>query len=165
VLLLYQGNLALAPGLFDEAPLEYDARPRLEFGAAVAHREKRAGRANALAGAELVVFGEALLAQVPAEGDPFLARFEPAKRLLPRAGLELVRAASLGEAGDPAGASAARARFSELATKAGLLTAPDPGSSPGSALPSGRGTPFPSEGKPIPRSARAKRAPARSLFQ
>src|SRR4030095_16105103 len=90
VLLLYQGNLGLAPELFADAPIERDARPWIEFGAAIAHREKRAGRAHALVGDELVSLGDALLARLAPEGDPLLrgrrARRAPPPRGGPRAG-------------------------------------------------------------------------------
>ena len=123
VLLLYQGNLGLAPGLFAAAPVERDARPRIEFGAAVAHREKRAGRANALVEAELVALGDELFARVPPRGDPFLARVGEAWRDLPEAGLELVRAEVLQQAGDRAAAREARSRFTAVALRAGLEVA------------------------------------------
>jgi spermidine synthase len=111
-LLLYQGNLGRAPELLAGAPLERDARPRVEYRAAIAHREKRAGRSSAFAGEGLVDFYERVFDRVPPEGDPYLARIAPAARGLPRAGLALLRARALEEVGDRDGATAARNAFS-----------------------------------------------------
>src|SRR5262245_26905304 len=112
VLLLYQGDLGRAPGLLADAPIERDARPGIEYRAAIAHREKRAGRSSALTGRDLVAFYEAVLEAAPPEDDPYLERVPPAARELPRAGLALLRARTLEEAGDREAAAAARSAFS-----------------------------------------------------
>jgi hypothetical protein len=112
VLLLYQGDLARVPALLAGAPLERDARPGIEYRAAIAHREKRAGRSRAFTGAELVAFYAEVFEGAPPEDDPYLARVPAAARELPRAGLSLLEARALEEAGDLEAAAAARTAFS-----------------------------------------------------
>jgi spermidine synthase len=114
ILLLYQGNLRLAAELVADAPVETDARPRLEYRAAVAQREKRAGRAHAFVGRPLADFYEAIFERIPPESDPYLARVGAEQRELPRAGLALLRRQALEQAGDAAGAAAARERFEAI---------------------------------------------------
>jgi spermidine synthase len=127
VLLLYQGNLASAPDALGAGPIERDLRPRIEYRAAIAHREKRAGRASALVGAEMVHLFERIFERVPPDSDPYLVDVSPERRGLPRAGLDLLRAAVLERSGDREGASAARAAFAAAWSRAGLDRArPEP---------------------------------------
>jgi hypothetical protein len=125
VLLLYQGNLGRAHDAFGAGPIERDARPRIEYRAAIAHREKRAGRASALVGAEMIGVFDRIFEQVPPGSDPFLARVAPERRELPRAGLDLLRAAVLDGAGEIEAASAARAAFEAAWSRAGLDRVPE----------------------------------------
>jgi spermidine synthase len=120
VLLLYQGNLAAIEALLATAAPETDARPRIEYRAAISQREKRAGRSGALVGRELVRLYEEVLANGPPEADPYLARLPAPVRALPGAGLALLRAAVLEAEGDSAGARAARDEFSAAMAGAGL---------------------------------------------
>jgi spermidine synthase len=135
ILLFYQGDLSRAADALGDGPIETDSRPRIEYRAAIAHREKRAGRASALIDGEMVRLYERVFERLDPESDPFLAKVEPARRGLPRAGLELLRAGVLERSGDVAGATAARAAFSDAWERAGFggaaTTAPGPPGSRG----------------------------------
>jgi len=119
VLLLYQGNLALAAEALGPGPIERDSRPRIEYRAAIAHREKRAGRASALVGSEMIGLYDRIFERVPPASDPYLARIDAERRELPRAGLEQLRAGVLERAGDRDGAARARASFAAIWSAAG----------------------------------------------
>jgi spermidine synthase len=120
ILLFYQGDLSRAADALGAGPIETDARPRIEYRAAIAHREKRAGRASALIDAEMVALYERIFERLPPESDPFLAKVGPDRRGLPRAGLDLLRAGILERSGDAAGAAAARAAFAAAWRRAGF---------------------------------------------
>jgi spermidine synthase len=123
VLVLYQGNLARAAEVLAGAPVERDDRPGIEYRAAIAHREKRAGRSTAFVGRELVAFYDRVFALAEPEADPYLARLPAPGRELPRAGLDLLRARVLEEAGDREGAAAALEAFSSVWARTGLAGA------------------------------------------
>jgi spermidine synthase len=123
-LLLYQGNLAMAADLLAGAPVERDHRPGLEYRAAIAHREKRAGRSTAFVGRELVDFYARVFERVSPGTDPYLARLPTEDRELPRAGLALLRARVLEETGDREGAAAARQAFKAVWSRTDLSRGP-----------------------------------------
>jgi spermidine synthase len=131
VLLLYQGNLSRARELFAAAPPETDARPRIEYRAAIAQREKRAGRSSALVGRDLVDFCDEVFAHAPPAADPYLGRVPAAARELPRAGLALLRAGVLEAAGDAEGAETARDAVARAMAEAGLGDDPETAPAPG----------------------------------
>ena len=120
VLLLYQGNLARAPELLGTGPIERDSRPQIEYRAAIAHREKRAGRGSALVEAAMIGLFDRIFERVPPGSDPFLGEVAAERRELPRAGLELLRAEVLERAGDREAAAGARSAFAAAWSRAGL---------------------------------------------
>ncbi len=142
LLLFYQGHLAPDPdrrALLTAAAVERDARPSVEYRAAIAHREKRAGRSQAFVGEELVGFFDRVFDHEPPEADPYLARVPSGAGELPRAGLALLRGSVLEEAGDREGAAAARRLFSSVWKRASR-TQQTPA----------MGTNLPNKGKAIP---------------
>lgn len=133
VLLLYQGDLARARAALGPGAIETDARPRVEYRAAVAHREKHAGRASALVGGEWIALCDEIFERAPPASDPALAQLDPGWRELPQAGLELLRARVLARAGDRAAALRAHAAFADVWSRIGpahAKAAPRPASGP-----------------------------------
>ncbi len=111
LLLQYQGSLSAARAMLEDHPLNSDDRPFIEYSAPVTHRRKRTGDARAFRGSELVSFYDATFEALPPEGDPFLAQLSAAQRTLPRAGLDLYRAAVARASGDSEGYARAMQRY------------------------------------------------------
>jgi spermidine synthase len=76
----YMGNLARARHLVPDVPLNTDDRPVLEYIAPVTHRQQRIGAARWFNAFDLLAFSSDLLAAVPPEADPYLARLDSAQR-------------------------------------------------------------------------------------
>ena len=113
VLRHYAGNIT-ASGLFDEHPLNTDARPRVEYLAPRTHREVRSGEGEFLVGeARDRVLG-ALRDAVPATEDPHLARLSSRQRNHVEAGWHRQRHALLRDQGQHQRALEELTTFEEL---------------------------------------------------
>ena len=80
----YAGNAA--SGLFAEAPLNTDDRPRIEYLAPRTHRAVITGAASWVTGPERDALFAGLLDALPPEADPHLARLTPDQHEIVRAG-------------------------------------------------------------------------------
>jgi spermidine synthase len=85
----YCGNLSAARSLVENAPLNTDDHPLIEYLAPVTHRRVGARQARFLTGEEMVALQRDLLNAAPPEDDPYLSRFPAGQRGFVRAGFFL----------------------------------------------------------------------------
>jgi len=99
----YAGNAA--SGLFADAPVNTDNHPLIEYHAPRTHRAVIAGWAHWLTGARRDRLYTDLLAALPPEDDPYLARLTPDQRDLVRAGAVYTHWRGLRARNDPQAAA------------------------------------------------------------
>jgi hypothetical protein len=109
----YAGNLTGAADRFTDAPLNTDDHPVFEYLAPLAQRAASDGSGTWLTGLALADLYDDLLARVPPETDPYLARLGPDEVAQIRAGRSLFRLFAHQAAGEVEAASALVEPFTE----------------------------------------------------
>jgi len=90
--LFYAGNLTANAAMFDDAAVNTDDFPVIEYQAPVAQRKARSGEASWCTSFELLHWYERLFETTPPESDPYLAGLTTEEKGYVRAGLSLYRA-------------------------------------------------------------------------
>jgi spermidine synthase len=116
VLRLYAGNVT-ASGVFDDAELNTDDHPRIEYLAPRTHRAARAGTADLLVGEHREALHQRLVDSLPPSRDPYLARLDDRQRGYVEAGRQRSRFAWLEDQGRDDDAAVAWDRYEELSPR------------------------------------------------
>jgi spermidine synthase len=111
--LFYAGNLGEQRDRFAGHLINTDDWPVIEFSSPITQREQRGGAAEWFRGMALSNWYDELVARLPLERDPYLARLEAAERDYVDAGRSLFKSKALAAAGDDAQAKALADRFSQ----------------------------------------------------
>jgi spermidine synthase len=110
----YCGNLTAARALVEQAPLNTDDHPLIEYLAPVTHRQTQAGQARFMTRDQMLRLFADLQAAVPAERDPYLAQVPVPDRRYVRAGFLNHATAVLRSMGASAEAEQAQAEMRQL---------------------------------------------------
>ena len=86
----YAGNLSLAPSLVQNAPLNTDDRPVIEYLAPLTEKQQAAGKGSFMTGEHVMTFLSALRHACPVASDPMLANLTPGQLNAIRAGDKLM---------------------------------------------------------------------------
>jgi len=114
LLLSYCGNLTEARALVEQAPVNTDDRPLIEYRAPITHRRALAEGTGWFEREELILFYEELLETAPPERDLYLANLEEHLTGYVRAGFLVHRGRILRDLGKEEEAAAVEAELREL---------------------------------------------------